>query len=314
MYTLDEIRKEFEEGALDRALLKLRLFAFENRLKFPFKWASSELYGYTELLEETDETLPWWRDCLVVWISHDEKAIGSEYDPERDQAWVFNGVKDVEEQSKSGLPPGEFRIPPPDGKEDSILFGMVEIKPLYDRIREAGLHLLVDIEKMLRESTTEDSQEQLFSREQALQEVLGFKNLIERQAYKDIFVNGNPRENIARSLLQAYLPSRSYREVPVRRGKSDLLIFSKDGRFLYETKIWRGQDYHEQGLREIEEYILGEGDDENLLGIFYLIFDPTKSQSAREYFGNPVSVVNIAGHDVQVVVIDLAPEQPSKKK
>ena len=143
MYTLDDIRLEFENGSLARALLKLRLFSLESKLKFPFKWASSELYGYAEFLEETDKSLPWWRDCTVVWIDLNDKVIGTEYQEERDQAWVYNGVKDIEEQSKSGLPSGEFRIQPPEEKEDSVQFGMVEIDPLYDRIREAGLHILL---------------------------------------------------------------------------------------------------------------------------------------------------------------------------
>ena len=314
MYTLAEIQSEFESGSLQQALLKLRLFSLEKGMKFPCKWASLELYGYTEFLEETDESLPWWRDCLVVWIDLDNKVIGTEYEDERDQAWVYNGVKDIEEQSKEGLPLGEFRIPPPEGKEDSVQFGMVEIKPLYDRIREAGLHILLDFERLLREQADQSSQNETFSHGQAMEEILGFRNYVERQAHKDIFVNGSAQENIARSLLQAYLNSRSYREVDVRGGQSDILSFSKSGRFLYETKIWRGQEYHEQGLRELEEYILGEGDDPDLIGIFYIVFDPTKNQSAQSFLGDTTTTIIVANREVQIVVINLVPPTPSKKK
>jgi hypothetical protein len=314
MYTLAEIQSEFERGSLPQALLKLRLFSLEKKMKFPFKWASLELYGYTEFLQETDESLPWWRDCLVVWIDLRNKVIGTEYQDGRDQAWVYNGIKDIEEQSKEGLPPGEFRIPPPEGKEDSVQFGMVEINPLYDRIREAGLHILLDIERLLREEADQNSQNETFSLGQAMEEILGFRNYIERQAHRDVFVNGSPQESIARSLLQAYLQSRSYREVGVRGGQSDILSFSKGGRFLYETKIWRGQEYHDQGLRELEEYILGEGDDPDLMGVFYIIFDPTKNQSAQGFLGDTSTTVTVANRDVQIVVINLVPPTPSKKK
>jgi len=143
--------------------------------------------------------------------------------------------------------------------------------------------------------------------------VAGFKNFIERQAYKDIFVNGNPQENIARSLLQAYLIPRSYREVPVRGGQTDILVFAGQGKFLFETKIWRGYEYYKQGLREIEEYVIGEGDAPGLTGIFYIIFDPTKSHSAREHLGDDFASTQVCNRQVDIVIVNLLPPQPSKK-
>jgi tetratricopeptide (TPR) repeat protein len=144
-------------------------------------------------------------------------------------------------------------------------------------------------------------------------EVQRFKLFIERQAYKDVFVDGAPQENIARSLLQAFLIPRSYREVPVRGGRTDLLSFSKNGKFLYETKIWRGPEYYQQGLRELEEYILGEGDDPQLKGVLYLNFDPTKNNAAEQFIGNVMSSQTVAGRTVDVFIISLSPPQPSSK-
>jgi hypothetical protein len=80
----------------------------------------------------------------------------------------------------------------------------------------------------------------------ARSEVLNFKSLVERQTYKDILVDGKPQEAIARSNLQHFLVGRSYRETPVRGGRADLLVFSSQGRFLYETKIWRGKTYFDR--------------------------------------------------------------------
>ena len=170
-----------------------------------------------------------------------------------------------------------------------------------------------DYEGRARSLKAEGEKYETFSIEDAEREIIGFKNFIERQAYKDIFINGKPQENIARSLLQAYLRPRSYREVKVRGGQTDLLLMAKNGRFLYETKIWRGPDYYEQGLREIEEYVMGEGDEPGLVGIFYVIFDPTKSHSAWAYLRDYLTATKICDRPIHVIVIDLAPPQPSKK-
>ncbi|HEX2076102.1 MAG TPA: hypothetical protein VHG08_00285 [Longimicrobium sp.] len=149
--------------------------------------------------------------------------------------------------------------------------------------------------------------------EAAKRELRQFKSFIERQAAPDIFVHGKPQENIARALLQAFLVSRSYREVPVRGGQSDLMVFSKDGRFLYETKIWRGTQNHEQGLREIEEYLVGEDDDGELSGTFYVVFDATRTQMAAKRVGGDWTEVEVAGRAVRVMTVNLAPPQPSRK-
>ena len=101
--------------------------------------------------------------------------------------------------------------------------------------------------------------------------------------------------------------------MPVRGGQTDLLLMAKNGRLLYETKIWRGPNYYGQGLSEIEEYVIGEGDEPDLVGIFYVIFDPTKSQSARAYLGDYLTAAQVGDHQIHVIVIGLAPPQPSKK-
>lgn len=149
--------------------------------------------------------------------------------------------------------------------------------------------------------------------EEARFEIKRFKSFIERQAYRTIFVEGKPQEDIARTMLQAHLRSRNYREVPVRGGQTDILAFTKQGRLLYETKIWRGPGYHKQGLRELGEYVIGEGDTPDLIGIFYVVLDPTKSGRARAHLGSDFSTVVVCDHYVDVVAIDLSPAKPSEK-
>lgn len=142
-----------------------------------------------------------------------------------------------------------------------------------------------------------------------------FRAFVERQAHKDLFVEGKPQENIARALLQARLTGRSYREVAVRGGRSDVLLFERNGsRILVEAKIWRGEDYHEQGKRELAEYIAGENDDRNLLAAFYVVFDPTKSARAIELEGSSVATDRIDNVTVETVIVRIRPVMPSRSK
>src|SRR6185312_7394 len=141
-----------------------------------------------------------------------------------------------------------------------------------------------------------------------------FRLFVERQAYRDIFVGTEPQENIARALLQARLRGRTYREVPVRGGRTDILAFSgsEGERVIIETKIWRGPEYHEQGIRELEEYIRGESDDGRLLGPFYVVFDPTDSARAAAYEGSSISTRALADVRTDILAIRLRPPTPSR--
>jgi hypothetical protein len=149
--------------------------------------------------------------------------------------------------------------------------------------------------------------------EDARLKVLGFKSFVERQAYKDILVDGRAKENIGRSLLQAFLTSRNYREVPVRGGQTDILALEKNGRYLYETKIWRGPVSYKQGLIQLGEYIIGEADDAQLIGVFYILFDPTKTRRAQSFLNGASSTIVVRDHEVDVVVINLWFQEPSRK-
>jgi hypothetical protein len=154
----------------------------------------------------------------------------------------------------------------------------------------------------------------LTAADEAKLKIKEFKSQMERQTRKDIFERGKPQERLARSLLQMFLQGRSYREVKVRGGKSDLLVFSKDGKFLYETKIWRGIAYFKQGIREIEEYLKGEGDDSELKASFYIIFDATKSHHATKYLKREISTKAVLGKSVNIFVVNVWLPQPSKKR
>ena len=63
----------------------------------------------------------------------------------------------------------------------------------------------------------------------------------------------------------------------------------------------------------MKEYVIGEGDDPELKGIFYVVFDPTKSTSAQEHIGGAMCMTTLASREITVIVVSLAPPQPSKK-
>jgi len=58
---------------------------------------------------------------------------------------------------------------------------------------------------------------------------------------------------------------------------------------------------------------LGEDEDERLTGVFYVIFDPTKSNRAQAYLGGVFSSVTVADRETDVAVVDLSLPKPSKK-
>lgn len=199
------------------------------------------------------------------------------------------------------------------------VFGTIEVKPVTpNQSNPVYVNIICKWEpfyllfKDMALSLETEFKNQLVT--EASNEILDFKSLVERQTYKDIFSKGKPKENIARGFLQHHLSSRSYREIPVKGGQSDLLIFNKKGRFLYETKIWRGQKNFRQGLKEIEEYILGEDNDNKLTAIFYIVFDPTVTSAARKFLKSDLSFYTIANRTIRIVVININPPRPSKKQ
>lgn len=140
-----------------------------------------------------------------------------------------------------------------------------------------------------------------------------FRAFVERQAFSDIIIDSKPREHIARALLQARLSARNYREVQVRGGRSDILGFSANGkRFLIETKIWRGKEYHEQGLRELAEYVEGESSDGEFVGAFYVVFDPTATAQSIAYEGASIGTRSYGNTSVDIMLVRLRPPTPSR--
>lgn len=151
--------------------------------------------------------------------------------------------------------------------------------------------------------------------EMMLEELLEFRDFVERQGYRAIVADGTPREEIGRTLLQALLVNRSYKEVPVRGGRSDILVYlNYGGRILIETKLWRGRQYHDQAIAELEEYARGENDDGKLAASFLIVFDNTEAGAAAEHRSEHAIATESTQENPFVVIIRINLPQPSKNR
>lgn len=134
-----------------------------------------------------------------------------------------------------------------------------------------------------------------------------FKSFVESRGHSDFYVSGKPQEQIGRLVLLAFLRDLGFKEVPVRGGRVDVLTIQRDKVFVVETKIWRGAQYHDDGILELTEYIAGDAIPK-FGGACYVVFDATKGGAATEH-------VKAAGAipGIDVVVVNIRPPTPSKK-
>ncbi len=150
------------------------------------------------------------------------------------------------------------------------------------------------------------------------QVILDFKYSIERQCHVAFRrCKGSNVEECGRSKLQIALELgvkgiRVEREVSVRGGNVDLMIYIEEGTFIIETKVWRGMEYYLNGLVGMEKYIKGEIKD--LCGVFYVIFDPLKKEKAAAKLGGYNFQTTILNQPVDQIVIDINLPQPSTKR
>jgi hypothetical protein len=136
--------------------------------------------------------------------------------------------------------------------------------------------------------------------------ILGFKKYAERQLARHF--RAHQDEEVLRSNLQSYLAGNflTYREVQSGTGQSDILVVSPFQE-LIETKIWKGEQYFEDGLMELPRYLQTEG----LLRGFYVVgefgaaasFLSTRDEAWTEFRD---------GREITVVFVRIPPTSPSK--
>jgi tetratricopeptide (TPR) repeat protein len=144
-------------------------------------------------------------------------------------------------------------------------------------------------------------------RDRLSRDVERFKSFVEARTYPDFYIQGKPQEQIGRAVLLAFLRDRGFSEVPMRGGRVDVLVVHREVTFVVELKVWRGPQYHEDGIAELQEYV-ANGAVPDLGGMTYIVLDATESGKAVEYVEG-----NKRPENVDVVVVRINPSTPSRK-
>jgi hypothetical protein len=144
-------------------------------------------------------------------------------------------------------------------------------------------------------------------RDRLSSDIRRFKSFVEARVYADFYVHGRPHEQVGRAVLLAFLRDRGFSEVPLRGGRVDILVVHREVTFVVELKLWRGPQYHEDGIAELKEYVENVAVPD-LGGVTYLVLDPTESGRASEYVE-----ANVKPENVDVVVVRINPPTPSQK-
>jgi len=122
-----------------------------------------------------------------------------------------------------------------------------------------------------------------------------------------VYVQGKPQEHVARAILLAFLQERGFAEVPIRGGKVDVLLLSRDATFVLELKIWRGVQYYSDGIAELREYVANNSIPD-LAAAMYIVLDPTATGRARQHVES-----SPRQEDIDIVVVNINPQAPSQK-
>lgn len=139
--------------------------------------------------------------------------------------------------------------------------------------------------------------------------IVHFKAFVEGNVYSAFHVTQNPQEEIGRSLLQAYLNPKGFREAQMSGGNSDLIYPAEET--IIETKIWHDQERYQDGLVELISYL----DSQEYTTGYYVIFDNTQSNnSITSLKGTEIFDVHQESHLIHCFFIKIRPIAPSKRR
>jgi len=136
-----------------------------------------------------------------------------------------------------------------------------------------------------------------------------FKAYVEGNLYPAFQVTANPKEETGRTLLQAYLRPRGYRESQMSGGNSDLIYPSE--RIIVETKIWHDIERYKDGIVELSSYLDSQSYDTG----YYVLFDNTQRDNAViKENSSAVFDVHYGRHLIHCFFIKIKPIAPSKRR
>lgn len=136
-----------------------------------------------------------------------------------------------------------------------------------------------------------------------------FKDFIARAGYRILQVPDTPQEFVGQYLLFAYLDefvnivrAMMYLEVPVGRGRADLIIRYDEQKYIIETKVWRTEKAYQAGKQQLAAYLKLENATEG----FYIVFD------YRENAISQVETETFDGVTIQSYVVPVLQQRPSE--
>ncbi|MCI9469606.1 MAG: hypothetical protein HFH56_00080 [Lachnospiraceae bacterium] len=139
--------------------------------------------------------------------------------------------------------------------------------------------------------------------------IKNFKNYVEGNLYPAFQVTANPQEETGRTLLQAYLLPRGYREAQMSGGNSDLIYPSE--KTIVETKIWHDRERYKDGIVELSAYLVSQGYNTG----YYVIFDNTQRDNAViKENGADIFDIRYGRHLIHCFFIKIKPIAPSKRR
>lgn len=136
-----------------------------------------------------------------------------------------------------------------------------------------------------------------------------FKAYAEGNLYPAFRVTANPQEETGRTLLQAYMRPRGYREAQMSGGNSDLIYPSE--KTIVETKIWHDVERYKDGITELSAYL----DSQNYNTGYYVLFDNTQRDNVViTENGSDVFDISYGKHIIHCFFIKIKPVAPSKRR
>lgn len=134
--------------------------------------------------------------------------------------------------------------------------------------------------------------------------LMSFKRFAESQLVSDLAKT--KKEDACRSHLQTALHSigRTYREVPIGAGRSDIIVLLPESEEVIEAKVWKGQQYHDDGLLELAQYVRTEG----LTRGYYVVFEFFRVEPLTP---NRDSLIN-SDVEIDVLFVHIPLTAPSK--
>jgi len=125
--------------------------------------------------------------------------------------------------------------------------------------------------------------------------LLKFQEVIkEKYPKSDLLKSSEFLENDLRMLFLVFLKpiingiGFSFKEVETSEEKRlDIIIIFRDEKFVVELKMWRGEEYHKQGITRLNDYMLSEGVKKG----YMLIMDKTRSKEFAFYEEEEITMV-----------------------